>query len=69
MKTKSIPVGRWVLAAALILASWTNALAIGVGDPAPDFELESTNGDKVKLSALRGKTVLLTFYVLDFSAT
>lgn len=32
------------------------------GDQAPDFELPDQNGDLVKLSALRGQTVVLYFY-------
>ncbi len=59
------------LAAALflLLGNIYPALAIGVGDPAPDFELESTKGGKLKLSDLKGKNVLINFYVLDFSPT
>ena len=44
-------------------------LAVGVGDKAPEFELDSTNGGKLKLSDLKGKNVLINFYVLDFSPT
>ena len=40
-----------------------------VGDKAPDFELESSKGGKLKLSSLKGKNVLINFYVLDFSPT
>jgi peroxiredoxin len=43
--------------------------AVGVGDKAPDFELDSTKGGKLKLSSLKGKNVLINFYVLDFSPT
>jgi peroxiredoxin Q/BCP len=32
------------------------------GDPAPDFELLDQKGQRVKLSELRGKTVVLYFY-------
>lgn len=32
------------------------------GKPAPDFELTSDSGEKVKLSLLRGKPVVLYFY-------
>ncbi len=32
------------------------------GDAAPDFTLESISGDKVSLSELRGKVVLLNFW-------
>jgi peroxiredoxin Q/BCP len=35
------------------------------GKPAPDFELTSDSGDTVKLSALRGKPVVLYFYPKD----
>lgn len=34
---------------------------VRVGDTAPDFEMSLTNGDKVKLSDLRGKIVMLQF--------
>lgn len=38
------------------------------GEPAPDFTLPSTVGEKVTLSEYRGKkNVLLMFYPLDFS--
>lgn len=32
------------------------------GKPAPDFELQTLNGGTVKLSALRGKPVVLVFW-------
>ena len=35
------------------------------GKPAPDFELASDTGEHVKLSALRGKPVVLYFYPKD----
>jgi thioredoxin-dependent peroxiredoxin len=35
------------------------------GKPAPDFELESDSGEVVRLSALRGKPVVLYFYPKD----
>ena len=34
---------------------------VRVGDVAPDFEVELTDGQKVKLSDLRGKVVMLQF--------
>jgi hypothetical protein len=45
------------------------AAALNVGDKAPDFELDSTSGGKLKLSSLKGRNVLINFYVLDFSPT
>jgi len=37
------------------------------GQAAPDFELKDHNGNTIKLSALRGKTVVLFFYPKDDS--
>jgi peroxiredoxin len=43
--------------------------APAVGQSAPDFTLPSTSGEKVTLSSLRGKPVLLAFFPLAFSGT
>ena len=40
-----------------------------VGTPAPDFQLMDENKNVVKLADLRGKTVVLLFYPMDFSPT
>lgn len=56
-------------AVGFFLAAQVPAFALGVGDKAPDFELDSTKGGKLKLSSLKGKNVLINFYVLDFSPT
>ena len=53
----------------VLLAMTRFAAAIEVGEKAPDFELESTKGGKLQLSSLKGKNVLINFYVLDFSPT
>jgi len=46
------------------------AAAVEVGDKAPDFELPSTKGGKLKLSSfVREKNVLLEFYLLEFTKT
>jgi len=58
-----------ILIALFILAAVRSATAIGVGDKAPDFELHSTKGGKLKLSDLRGKNVLINFYRNDFDPT
>jgi peroxiredoxin len=53
-----------------VLAVLPPVFAIEVGDKAPDFELPSTQGGKLKLSSFQGKkNVLIEFYVLDFTAT
>jgi peroxiredoxin Q/BCP len=41
---------------------------VGVGDPAPDFELPGTGGRTYKLSDYRGGKVILAFYPGDFTA-
>jgi peroxiredoxin len=46
------------------------ALAIEIGEQAPDFTLPSTTGETISLSQFRGqKLVLLEFYVNDFGGT
>jgi len=40
-----------------------------IGERAPDFTLASTSGEKLTLSSLRGKPVLLAFFPLAFSST
>ncbi len=58
-----------IFLALVLLLSPTLLLAVEVGDKAPDFELPSTKGGKIKLSSLRGKNVLINFYLLDYSPT
>ena len=58
-----------LLSVLFILVTTLSAAALEVGDKAPDFELDSTKGGKLKLSSLRGKNVLINFYVLDFAPT
>ena len=58
-----------LIAVSFLLTTSRFAAAFGVGDKAPDFELESTKGGKLKLSSLKGKNVLINFYILDFSPT
>src|SRR5210317_2628159 len=41
-------------------SEWVKSVA--VGDTAPDFQLEDTKGNKVSLSDLRGKVVLVNLW-------
>ena len=53
---------------AILISSAIPAAAVEVGQKAPDFELPSTKGGKLKLSTFQGKkSVLIEFYVLDFT--
>jgi peroxiredoxin Q/BCP len=38
---------------------------VEAGEAAPDFELESDTGERIRLSSLRGKPVVLYFYPKD----
>ena len=53
-----------------MLSGASSALALEVGDRAPDFSLPSTTGEQISLSGFRGKqSVLLEFYGSDFAPT
>jgi len=69
MKTNGKTISVLLVAFALVFASSGLARALQVGEKAPDFELDSTKGGKLNLSSLKGKNVLINFYVLDFSPT
>jgi cytochrome oxidase Cu insertion factor (SCO1/SenC/PrrC family) len=58
-----------ILGLAFLLTSHGFSNALEVGQPAPDFELDSTKGGKLKLSSLKGKNVLINFYAFDYSPT
>jgi peroxiredoxin Q/BCP len=45
--------------------SWLFSDPLAVGTPAPDFSLPDEGGHMVKLSALRGKNVVLVWYPGD----
>jgi peroxiredoxin Q/BCP len=52
----------------LVFALPVMSAAVEVGEKAPDFELPSTMGGKIRLRDFVGKkNVVLEFYVLDFS--
>ncbi len=57
------------LGLSFLLATTRFATALDVGQKAPDFELDSTKGGKLKLSSLRGKNVLIHFYRSDYDPT
>jgi peroxiredoxin len=69
MKTSQKTLAVFLVAFALVFAMTGLARALGVGDKAPDFELDSTKGGKLKLSDLKGKNVLINFYAFDYSPT
>ena len=69
MKTATM---RWLFLIIVMgsLSTPIYSAALEVGDKAPDFELPSSQGGKLKLSSFQGKkNVLIEFYVLDFTPT
>ena len=58
-----------IVAILFLFASAHPTSALEVGQKAPDFELDSSKGGKLKLSSLKGKNVLINFYILDFNPT
>src|SRR4051812_41308977 len=51
------------------MLSWLVTNPLSAGTVAPGFSLPDQNGKQVKLSALRGKNVILVFYPGDETAT
>jgi len=47
----------------------TETKTLKVGDVAPDFTLRAHDGSEIKLSALRGKRVVLAFFAFAFTNT
>ena len=61
---------RLSLSLVVILLLGGTAAALDIGEPAPDFSLPSTSGDKLSLSQFKGKKhVLIQFYSVDFNPT
>jgi len=54
-------VKRWLLISAFLLVA-AAAAPLRVGDVAPDFRLLDQNDHVVRLSAARGRKVVLVFY-------
>jgi len=58
------------LAATLGTSAASDATALEIGKPAPDFSLPGTNGETVSLRQFRGKKiVLLEFFGAAFAPT
>jgi len=51
-----------LLYAVLLISVAISFSFAGVGDPAPEFELESLSGETIKLSDYSGKIVYIFFF-------
>jgi peroxiredoxin len=56
---------RKILLASMLMVALPLAAAVKVGDTAPDFTLKGSDGKDYKLSAQKGKTVVLEWYNKD----
>ena len=59
----TVTAGMLILLALTLGACSSEDTGLQVGDQAPDFELESSDGEKVALSDYRGQPVLLYFHM------
>jgi peroxiredoxin Q/BCP len=57
-----------VFAFAVVFSTAAAAQDLKVGDPAPDFTLQATDGHTYTLSALKGKTVVLAWFPKAFTS-
>jgi peroxiredoxin Q/BCP len=57
----------WVIGL-ILLAGWTGAAELKVGDAAPDFELQGSDGQTHSLSELTGRTVVLAWFPKAFTS-
>ena len=55
------------LTLALLLGAGMAAAELKVGDAAPDFELQGSDGSTHKLSEMQGKTVVLAWFPKAFT--
>ena len=55
-------------AVGLLAAPATAQEPLKVGDPAPDFTLQASDGQTYSLSKLRGRTVVLAWFPKAFTA-
>ena len=61
---------RSLMVVLIVVVSAGVALALEIGQPAPDFTLQSTTGEKISLSQFKGKKhVFIQFYSMDFNPT
>lgn len=61
---------RSLMVVLIVVVSAGMAMALETGQPAPDFTLPSTTGEKISLSQFKGKKhVLIQFYRVDFNPT
>ena len=56
------------LALLAVFATGAAAQELKVGDPAPDFTLQASDGQTYTLSKLKGKTVVLAWFPKAFTS-
>ena len=48
-----------------MMIGWPFGSLLPIGSPAPDFEAATDTGETIRLSDLRGRSVVLIFYPAD----
>ena len=64
----TIPLVRLLVAALICAPASAVAQELKVGDMAPDFTLQASDGQTYTLSKLRGRTVVLAWFPKAFTA-
>jgi peroxiredoxin Q/BCP len=64
----AVRVGAFLAAALGVAAGQAAAQELKVGDQAPDFTLQASDGQTYSLSKLRGRTVVLAWFPKAFTA-
>lgn len=65
---RTIQLLRLMVAALLVSPAAAAAQELKVGDTAPDFTLQASDGQTYSLSKLRGQTVVLAWFPKAFTA-
>lgn len=65
---RSTRVAAFFVAALSIVVASAAAQELKVGDPAPDFTLQASDGQTYTLSKMRGRTVVLAWFPKAFTA-
>ena len=60
-------IAAWALGS-MLFAGGASAGELNVGDPAPDFTLQGTDGKTHHLADLKGKTVVLAWFPKAFTS-
>lgn len=67
MRISSLALACLLTTSALLAPAKTFAESLAVGDPAPDFALQGSDGKQHRLADYRGRTVVLAWFPKAFT--